>query len=704
MNDFPADNLTMVFKASFHTMMIRNILRTTLSAAIATTCVHADVKLPAIISDHMVLNTSAKVPIWGKADPGEEVTVTLDGQTAKAVAGANGKWMTSLNLKDSSPGPFEMTVEGKNKILIPDVVIGQVWIASGQSNMAFTLENAIGAEQEITRFANPLIRQFLVKAKATANPLEDTEGKWIATDPTTAGRFSAIGYFFARKLQSELKIPVGLVNASWGGTPSESWTSPSAIDSVPELKASRERIWQLFKEFPGKMKAFVDGMAAWITETGREDRPVDNAAAYAGMNVSTEGWIPIELPGVVKAPGLPDAGAVWLRKEFDIPAGPPANLSLCVFVDGFESLYWNGDLIKQTTYQDYPGNGMPRYSGPYNLPADKVKQGRNVLAIRLYEPVGPAKFPAEPKANSLSLAGEWLAKAEYEFPAIEPGKIATAPLPTGSLTHPKNVAGYLFNGMINPILPYAISGVIWYQGEANTGRAFQYRTSFPLLIADWRNQWGQGDFPFYFCQLANFMPKKTEPGESEWAELREAQSEALKLPNTGQAVLIDIGESDDIHPRNKKDAGERLALLALSNGSGNPVSSSGPVYDSVKIEGGKAVIGFRNTPGGLMARPLPSSHDVCTKTSVSAPLVRNSPGSELEGFAICGDDRKWHWADAKILDGNHVVVWSDKVPSPVAVRYAWADNPTSNLYNAAGLPASPFRTDDFPPVTLNGKY
>jgi sialate O-acetylesterase len=257
--------------------------------------------------------------------------------------------------------------------------------------------------------------------------------------------------------------------------------------------------------------------------------------------------------------------------------------------------------------------------------------------------------------------------------------------------------------MVAPLIPYAISGVIWYQGESNIGRAWQYRTAFPLLIKDWRRQWGQGDFPFYFCQLANFKEKQAEPGESVWAELREAQSATLALPRTGQAVLIDIGESRDIHPRNKKPAGERLAALALANNYEQAIPFSGPVYESSQFADGKAVLHFKHTDGGLVARPLPDTFDVETKIKETAPLIRNSPESELEGFAICGEDKKWGWARA-MIDGDTVIVWSEKIPSPVAVRYAWADNPTGNLYNGAGLPASPFRTDDFPLTTLNVKY
>lgn len=673
-----------------------------LVAAFSTSCVFANVKLPAIISDHMVLEKTAKVPIWGKADPGEEVTVTLDGRTAKATTGVDGRWMTALDLKDSAPGPFEMKVVGKNQLTLADVVVGEVWLASGQSNMEFTLMNSTGAAEEIARSANPLLRHFLVKKNATCEPLDDTEGTWVSASPQTSGGFSAVGYYFAKKLQNELKVPVGLVHSSWGGTPSEAWTSVGAIDSKPELKPSRERDWAVLKEYPEKKKAFVEGMDKWIRENGREDKPVADVAAYAGLDASTEGWVAVKLPGPVKAPGLPDAGAVWLRKEIEI-TNTGGDFSLQLPIDGYDSIYWNGELVKQTTYQDFPGTGYVRRHGPYSIRPAALKKGKNILAIRLYEPVGPANLPGPLMGGQLNLAGEWLAKAECAFPALDAQKLAAAPQPPVNPVTAQNVASCLFNGMINPILPYAIRGVIWYQGESNAGRSIQYRMAFPLLIADWRKQWSQGDFPFYFCQLANYMAKKPTPGDSAWAELREAQSMTLGLPNTGQAVLIDIGESVDIHPRNKKDVGDRLAFIALARDYGKSVPFSGPVYDSMKVGNGKVVLSFKSTDGGLVAKPLPDSYTVKSQSGETAPLVRNSPGSQLEGFAICGADKNWVWADAKI-DGNTVIVWSEKVQTPVAVRYAWTENPTCNFYNGAGLPASPFRTDDFPPVTVNGKY
>ncbi len=660
----------------------------------------ADVTLPPIFSDHMVLEKTAKVPIWGKADPGEKVTITLGDKTATATAGAEGKWMASLDLKDAAAGPFEVIVKGNNEIKIADVVVGEVWVASGQSNMEWTLNKTIGAEEEIAKSANPLLRQFLVKKSAIPQPTDKVEGSWVLAGPETSGGFSAVGYYFAKDLQNTLKVPVGLIHTSWGGTPSEAWTSQEAIKSNPDLKTASERLWEIVPAFPAQLKAFVDEFKTWLKANDREDRKTADRAAFAGVDVSTDGWTKVKLPGVIKGQGLPANGAVWLRKDITFAEKPKSAFRLNFGdIDGLDSFYWNGKLIKEFTVDTLPGVGVVRF---YNINPEDVKVGRNVAALRIFAPARPAQVKAIPSGAKFEAPADWLAKAEFEFPVLASDSKAV-PVPPTAPTGPHNVSSYLFNGMINPIVPYAIKGAIWYQGESNAGRSYQYRTAFPLMITDWRTKWDQGDFPFYFCQLANFQVKTPAPGDSGWAELREAQSLTLKLPNTGQAVLIDVGESGDIHPRNKKDVGQRLALIALAKDYGQKVVYSGPVYQSQKVEDGKIRLTFDHLGGGLVARPVPATYDVQSVNNETAALTRNSPKSELEGFAICGEDKQWVWADAKI-DGDNVVVWSDKVAKPIAVRYGWANNPTVNLYNKEGLPADPFRTDDFTPVTLDKKY
>jgi sialate O-acetylesterase len=663
----------------------------------------ADVTLPDIFSDHMVLCRSKNVPIWGTAEAGDAVRVELGERSAEAKADASGKWKVVLNLSEiDGPGPFEVVVKGKNEIRIQDVLVGEVWVASGQSNMEWVAKKTTDADAEIARSANPQLRQFAVKKAASKEPKDVMEGQWTIAGPETTGSFTAVGYFFGKKLSGELKQPVGIINTSLSGTPSEAWTSIAALDTDPDLKAARERLTADLDQHPGKKRVFVEELRAWIKEHGREDRPTVDAAAFAGKGVSSEGWHPVELPGLVRGAGLPEAGIVWIRKEVLFDAKPDAKVSLYLPIDGFDAVYWNGELLKATGYEELAGTGAVRRGGPFDLAPEAVEEGKNVLAIRLYQPVGPAKISGPPRAGSIGLAGQWLAKAEREFAPVDAAVMAKAPQLPPQAPWAQNIPSFLFNGMVSPVIPYAIRGAIWYQGESNAGRAFRYRTAFPLLIDDWRKQWAQGDFPFYFCQLANFMAKKPQPEESAWAELREAQSMALKLPNTGQAVLIDIGEEADIHPRNKRDVGERLARIALAKDYSKKAPYSGPVYESMTVAGGKVSLSFKQVGGGLVAKPLPATYDVQTLAKKTAPLVRNSPNSDLEGFAICGEDKAWVWADAKI-DGDNVIVWSEKVPAPVAVRYAWSDNPTCNLYNKADLPASPFRTDDFKPKTIDEK-
>jgi len=685
-------------------MKINQLIRVVVIGLLCPWSLRADVKLPAFFSDHMVLQKTARVPVWGKADPGENITVTLSGQSARATADAEGKWKAFLNLKDSAPGPWEMTVAGKNKLTLADVLVGEVWLASGQSNMGFQLHEAMGGAEEIAGSGNPQLRLFRVKITSDFTPLDDVQGAWTSASPDSSGNYSAVAYYFGKKLQKELQVPVGILQVTWGNTPSESWTSPESLDSLPDYKDARLRHTEEVKGLPGRIKAFAEAMKTWLSANKREDKPVVDASIYAGEKVSATGWTTVKLPGVVSATGLPKSGAVWLRKEVNLlPADRLKPLEITLPVDGFDSLYWNGKFRTQTTSDNYPGRGKSRRFGPYNIDIADLKPGRNVIAIRLYEPVSSAVFFGNPTAGAIALAGDWQARAEYALPDLDAVQLASAPKLPEAGVQANHVPGTIYNGMIHPIQGYAIRGAIWYQGENNAGRAWQYRTGFPLLINDWRRHWAQGDFPFYFCQLANFKEKKALPAESEWAELREAQCRTLTLPNTAQAVIIDVGESADIHPRDKKTVGERLAPIALAREYGARIPSSGPLYQSRRIADGKIILSFQHAEGGLVARPVPDTYVVRSLVNETAPLQRNSPKSQLEGFAICGADRHWIWADAKIT-GDNVVVWSEQVPKPVAVRYAWADNPTCNLWNGAGFPASPFRTDDFPLTTLNKKY
>lgn len=670
---------------------------------IAGTSALAKVELPAVISDHMILKKSPATHIWGTADPGEEVSVTLDSQTVKATAAADGKWLVSLNLEKSGSGPFVMEVKGTNVISISDVVVGEVWLASGQSNMAWPLSATADASAEIAASENTLLRQFQVVKGASETPLDEVGGTWVSASPQTSRSFSAVAYYFGKSLQNALQVPVGLINSSWDGSPSEAWTSSASIDSVPNLKAARIRMTEDTKTYPERKKTYLDAWTAWVKTNHREDQSGTPAEAFAAPEISTEDWVEVSLPPSAKSSPLPAAGALWVRRMIDIDeskAGKALLLNLGV-ITGYDRVYWNGELLTETTPEASPKDISVRR---YNVPAGQVKAGANTLAIRIYAPMEPAKFSRVFRIGDVDLPDQWLAKAEFQFPnPLSSESTAAIPTPLSDPPAPSHhIPGYLFNAMIHPILPATISGVIWYQGEANTHRAWQYRTAFPLLITDWRSQWKHPKLPFYFCQLANLQGKDAAPGESAWAELRDAQSSALKLPHTGQAVLFDIGEAINIHPRNKKEVGERLARIALANDYGKDIVASGPIFASAAVEDGRIRVKFTQTAEGLVAAPVPATYTLKSASQETAPLVRNSPKSELEGFAICGADKIWVWAEAKI-DGDAVLVWSDAVPAPVAVRYAWANNPTGNLVNSAGVLASPFRTDDFPAVTLENK-
>jgi len=661
----------------------------------------AEVRLPSVFSEHMVLARAASVPVWGTARPGEHVRVTIDGKTAEAVADADGKWQATLNLKDAGAGPFEMTIEGQNRIVIRDAVVGEVWLASGQSNMEHPLSATLDADREIAASANPELRQFLVKRAGAAKPAADCEGRWTVAGPETSGEFTAVGYYFGKELQQTHKVPVGIIHSAHGGTFIEPWIPPAALDRSKTFAAPANAVRRDAESYPIRKAQFAADFAAWLKQYDREDAPRQAPALYADEHASTADWQPISLPNKVSPPGFPSAGVFWIRREIDVSAflaGQGFKIMIGP-LGGYWQVYWNGTKIDEMSYARMPGKGFACY---FAVPRDRIRAGKNTLAIRIFSPTSPLVVAAASLwAGPLDLNGDWLAKVERSFPELSPAALASAP--KIDYSPPEMLPGSLFNAMIHPLVPYSLSGVLWFQGESNTRRAYEYRIALPTLIRGWRDEWQRDDLPFYFCQVCNNFAKSSRPGESTWAELRESQSLALALPETGQAVTIDLGEAGDLHFRDKKTVGHRLFLIAEAQHYGRRVAYSGPVNQGVTFENGRARIRFQHTDGGLVAARLPATYDVKTLTGKTAPLVRNTPQSELEGFAICGADRKWVWANAKI-DGLSVVVWSDAVPQPVAVRYAWSDNPICNLVSGAGLPASPFRTDSFPLTTKDNHY
>lgn len=489
----------------------------------------ADVQMHGMFTDNMVLQQGIRNPVWGTADPGEKIAVHFNGQKLSTVAGEDGKWMVRLEPMKAG-GPYKLLVIGRNNVLCDNVMVGEVWICSGQSNMWWTVKLSANPDEEIANAKHPRIRLYTVPQKVSPRPESNVAGKWVECSPETVPGFSAAAYYFGRELHKALNVPIGLVHTSWGGTPAESWTSLDTLKADPELSVYGDRYSEQVANFE-------------------------------------------------------KAGA------------------------------------------DYP-----KLMEQWKADAEKARsEGKDA--------------PAEPKA-----------------PAYSPY------LPSS-----------LYNAMVAPLVPYGIRGAIWYQGESNAAKAYQYRRLFPTMIKNWRREWAQGDFPFFFVQLANWAPKTDRPIDDEWAELREAQTMTLSLKNTGMAVAVDIGDPNDIHPKNKQEVGRRLALNALALTYGRKLTCSGPIYRTMEPEGDSIVLVFDHVGGGLVAKD-----------------------GDLKGFTIAGSDQKFAPARANII-GNTVVVSSPMVRSPVAVRYSWAVNPDGNLYNKAGLPASPFRTDGWPGVTVDKK-
>ena len=643
---------------------------------------HSQLSLSSLFSDHMVLQQKSNAPIWGMDNPGSTVQISTswNGKTYSAVTDNAGKWQIKMETP-SAGGPYEIVISGSENITFTNVMIGEVWICSGQSNMEMPLTGwgkIFNYEEEIAAANHPRIRLLQVDKATSTYPLEEpslSAGGWQECSPETIPYFSATAYFFGRDLLQELDVPVGLIHTSWGGTMAEAWTSLESLQLMPDFKESAEEYAAVPRDPEQQRAYFEQKFTEWHRKVNTLDFGMEKDVATAAVaSYPEEGWSSVTLPGPWENNGLPEFdGIAWYRKSIEIPdnwEGQELILSLGA-VDDNEETWFNGVKIGATE-----GAGAARR---YRIPAARVKAGKAILAVRVLDTGGLGGFmgkesemyiaPAGKETLRENLNGEWLFRT-----AVNLNDVGMPPQRNPESPHYPTT---LYNAMIDPLVPYAIRGAIWYQGESNAGRAYQYRTLFPLMIRDWRTKWGY-EFPFYFVQLANYMQRKEEPSASGWAELREAQLQTLRLHNTGMAVTIDIGDANDIHPKNKQDVGKRLALLARRHTYDEDLVAEGPRYNSYRIEEGKIRI--------------------CFKPCSSGPAIRGD--GDLKGFAIAGPDRMFHWAKAHI-EGNEVVVHSAKVPFPVAVRYGWADNPACNLVNEAGLPASPFRTDDWPGTTIN---
>ncbi len=668
--------------------MKRSLLFLTLTAAVLLPAGARPVLSP-LFSDNMVIQQQTDAPIWGQAKAGKKVTVTAswDGTTVTATADAQGRWRTALHTP-AAGGPYTITVSDGQSVTLRNVMVGEVWLCSGQSNMEMPVEgwgHVLNYEQEKEE-ANqyPNIRLLQVTQHVATQPSRDVvvaDDGWQVCSAQSVKEFSAAGYFFGRDIHKYRNVPVGLINASWGGTFIEPWTSAEALATHPDIREAAAAVSAIPTDPAAQARFYDETMGRWQQqETALDPGYADGKPLWAAPDFDDSSWSTVKLPKEWTDMGLADFdGAMWYRLAIDVPADMTGKDLLLALgqVDDIDYTYFNGEQVGRT----FEFGQQRRYV----VPARLVKRGRNVIAVRVIDNIGGGgiysdamrlflatfkkKGGKEQIGKILSLAKEWRYKQTvdiHRLPAI-PNLRPNQP----------NQASVLFNAMINPFVGFAIRGAIWYQGCNNEHKGYQYRELLPLMIRDWREKWGY-DFPFYIAQLANHRTLQTTPGDDEWAEVREAQAMAAKhVENAGLACLIDIGEAADIHPKNKQEAGRRLALVARAKTYGETqLEYSGPVYSDYRIEGQQIRIFFDHARG-----------------------LRPADGTVVKGFAIAGSDRRWHWADAHI-DGETVIVTSPDVCNPVAVRYAWHINPICNLQNADGLPAVPFRTDDWPGVSI----
>lgn len=637
-------------------------------ATSVTTLAYGQIRLPKLVSSGMVLQRNTKVRIWGWATSGEKVTVRFIGKTYTTTTGENGKWSVMMDSMKAG-GPYSMEIDGINHIVLKNILVGDVWVCSGQSNMELPMSRIEPRYKYIMAHSqNSEIRQFLVPDRYNfKTPQKDVAyGSWVSANPWTIPDFSATAYFFARNLYKKYHVPVGLINASVGGTPVCSWMSKDALKKFPKLlQVASDYSHNSYLDSVRNVNAMNQN--SWNKKIWGSDKGLNGNEKWYDANYNDSGWGTMKLPAFWTNEGLKNVnGVVWFRKEFNIPeymTDIPATLWLGRIVDA-DYAYINGVFVGSVSYQ-YP----PRI---YNIAPDLLKPGKNNITIRVINYSGHGGFVKDKPykitagGKTINLKGNWKYKV---------GAVADKPLPEPTFI-PYKPEG-LFNGMISPLLNYTIKGAIWYQGESNTGdpgKPDQYHQEFTTMIKDWRSKWGEGNFPFLFVQLPNYGKPVTDPSAgSNWAKVREAQLLTLSLANTGMAITIDVGEWNDVHPLDKGDVGKRLALVAQKVAYGNKhIVYSGPIYKSMKIEGNKIYLTFTHTGDGLMMKG----------------------DDKLRDFAIAGRNDHFVWANAKIVDNDEVVVWSDEISHPEAVRYAWADNPgIVNLYNKEGLPASPFKTN-----------
>ena len=647
----------------------RNVLTTSIFIVFVFQNACANVKLPKIFESGMVLQRHIPIRVWGWAEPREEVSVMLLGKSLSVKADKHGKWLVTLPAMEAG-GPFDLIIKGKNEIALTDVLIGDVWICGGQSNMQWNISQTGYVETDTSFINHANVRLFTVEIEMDYLPREDVKGSgWKKLSKENINSFSAVSYHFSKYLYSQLNVPIGLISDNLGATFLETWMSNEALLQFPQFQSIIEPLVREGKSFSELQAAFEKIKPEWSKKFYYKGIGMDQEWFKAETDVTT--WKPIKVSGNTweNEPELKHHdGEVWFRTTFDLPENyNQDNFHIALSqIDDYDIVWVNGVKVGET----YGGHNHRGYSVSSKL----LKEKDNVLVVRVFDAGGIGGFTTSPFWGNPILLGDWVYK---KGSSIDPDKFPKPNVPNAT---PFSSPAVLYNAIIAPLTSFAIKGAIWYQGESNIDRAYEYRDLFPAMIRDWRKQWKQGEFPFLFVQLANHHDESILPRQSNWAELREAQALALALPNTGMATAIDIGEADDIHPKNKLDVGRRLGISAMKVAYDRQIVSSGPTFSKMRVDGSHVIIEYNNVGGGL---------------------VTKDKYGYVRGFQVAGSDQKFYWARAKI-EGSFVIVSCKDVDKPVAVRYAWDDNPGQlDLYNKEGLPAMPFRTDQWRGLTAD---
>ncbi len=620
----------------------------------------------AIFGENMVLQRGKLDTIWGWSQPGDNVRVEIGGHTASGVAGSDGRWQVKIN-PPKAGGPYTLKIAGHQTVELKNVMVGDVWLCGGQSNMQLPLRFTLNGEDEVKAANFPEIRYFTVAQHVAYRRSDAVEGSWKVVSPDTASFMSAVAYYFARKLQSDIHVPIGLVVDAVGGTPAEAWTSADALKPLHDFDQPLADVDKLAAEGAPEYGNYI---MHWYDEydAGLKEK-------WFAPELDDSDWKTVDVPGGFAELGVPDTPAVaWFRREIDVPNPIPEGRTMVLLgsIEKMDTVYINGTEVGASSWVENPR--------AYPVRPGVLKPGKNTIAIRVFKTKADGGFMAKPDElhlelgdkSSIALAGKW--KAKLSVDARPPH-----PLPAAWENWPIMPA-VLYNGMLAPIVPLDIRGAIWYQGEQNSPRGYQYRKILPAMIGDWRSVFGQGDFPFFIVSLPRFSPHSAVPTDDGWADIRESQAiAATTVPDSCLVVTIDTGEADNIHPKLKEPVGDRLEFCALAKSYHKHVVYSGPTLKSVDRRPGEIRLQFAHTDGGLVVK-----------------------GAKLGEFSIAGEDRKFHWADARIA-GKAVIVSSPDVPHPMEVRYAWQSNPEATLFNGAGLPAGPFRTDTWPLITQDAK-